>query len=52
MFTHPDEINEYERHGAHKMGTTVPPTNYSGKQIGLMLFVFVVFASVVLYFFH
>jgi hypothetical protein len=52
MFTHPDEINEYERQGARKMGIIVPPVIHSGKQIGLMLLVFAIFASVMLYFFH
>ncbi len=52
MFTHPGEMEEFERHGARKMGIIIPPATYSGRQIGLMLFVFAIFASVMLYFFH
>ncbi|MFA6554089.1 MAG: hypothetical protein WCS89_01125 [Candidatus Paceibacterota bacterium] len=45
MFTHPNEIDEYKRQGARKMGIIVPSATYSGKQITVIL---LVFASLVL----
>lgn len=51
MFTHPGEMEEFERHGARKMGIIIPPATYSGRQIVVMLLVFASLVLCGLYFF-
>ena len=51
MFIHPGEMEEFERHGARKMGIIVPFATYSGKQIMVMLLVFASLALCGLYLF-